>query len=70
MAGVINGRQSLVESTNSIVEVAGHLADSVRPTALYLTSNSELSFLPTSVAEHKVQRLGEAASKVKQLVSV
>lgn len=70
VAGVINGRQSLVESTNSIVEVAGHLADSVRPTALYLTSNSELSFLPTSVAEHKVQRLGEAASKVKQLVSV
>jgi 5-methyltetrahydropteroyltriglutamate--homocysteine methyltransferase len=70
VAGVMNGRQSLVESASSIVEVAGHLADTLRPPALYLTSNCELGFLPTSVAERKVQRLGEAANKVKELVSV
>jgi hypothetical protein len=29
-----------------------------------------LAFLPTGVAERKVQRLGEAARKVKELVSV
>jgi methionine synthase II (cobalamin-independent) len=70
VAGVMNGRQSLVESAESIIEIANHLADTVRPSALYLTSNCELAFLPTSVAERKVKRLGEAATKVKELVSV
>jgi methionine synthase II (cobalamin-independent) len=50
--------------------VARHLADTVRPRNLYLSSNCELGYLPTGVAEQKVQRLGEAARKVKELVSV
>jgi 5-methyltetrahydropteroyltriglutamate--homocysteine methyltransferase len=70
VAGVINGRSSILESSKSLVDVARHLADSVRPRELYLTSNCELGFLPTPVAEQKVQRLGEAARAVKELVSV
>jgi 5-methyltetrahydropteroyltriglutamate--homocysteine methyltransferase len=70
LAGVIDGRQSIVESTDNLVEAARHLADTVRPRDLYLSSNCELAFLPTVVAERKVQRLGEAAQKVKELVSV
>ncbi len=70
VAGVINGRSSILESPKNLVEVARHLADTVRPRNLYLTSNCELGYLPTAVAEQKVQRLGEAARKVKELVSV
>lgn len=70
VAGVINGRSSILESTDNLVEVARHIADTVRPRNLYLSSNCELGFLPTVVAERKVQRLGEAARKVKELVSV
>lgn len=70
LAGIINGRQSLIESTDSLVEVAGHIADTVRPRELYLSSNTELGYLPTAVAQQKVARLGEAARKVKDLVSV
>jgi methionine synthase II (cobalamin-independent) len=51
------------------VEVARHLVDTVRPRHLYLSSNCELGFLPAAVAERKVQRLGESARKVKELVS-
>jgi 5-methyltetrahydropteroyltriglutamate--homocysteine methyltransferase len=70
VAGVINGRTSILESTENTVAVARHLADRVRPRNLYLSSNCELGYLPTGVAERKVQRLGEAARKVKELISV
>jgi 5-methyltetrahydropteroyltriglutamate--homocysteine methyltransferase len=70
VAGVINGRDSNVESLDNLVEVARHLADTVKPRTLYLSSNCELAYLPTVVAERKVQRLGEAGRKLKELVSV
>jgi 5-methyltetrahydropteroyltriglutamate--homocysteine methyltransferase len=70
VAGIIDGRSSILESVDNTVDVARHLADTVRPRNLYLSSNCELAFLPTGVAERKVRRLGEAASKVKELVSV
>jgi 5-methyltetrahydropteroyltriglutamate--homocysteine methyltransferase len=70
VAGVINGRSSILESPKNLVEVARHLAEAVRPRNLYLSSNCELGYLPTVVAEQKVQRLGEAARTVKELVSV
>jgi 5-methyltetrahydropteroyltriglutamate--homocysteine methyltransferase len=70
VAGVINGRQSTLESVDRLVEVARHLADQVRPRNLYLSSSSELGYLPTAVAEQKVQRLGDATRKLKELVSV
>jgi len=70
VAGVINGRSSILESVENTVDVARHLADRVRPRNLYLTSNCELGYLPTVVAETKVQRLGEAARKLKELARV
>jgi 5-methyltetrahydropteroyltriglutamate--homocysteine methyltransferase len=70
VAGIINGRSSILESLDNTVEVARHLADTVRPRNLYLTSNCELGYLPTPVADRKVERLGEAARKAKELVSV
>lgn len=69
VAGVINGRNSLVEPVDELVELARRLTDTVRPNNLYLSSNCELGFLPTVVAERKVQRLGEAAREAKELVS-
>ena len=70
VAGIIDGRTSIVESLDNTVEVARHLADMVRPRNLYLTSNCELGYLPTVVAERKVLRLGEAARRARELVSV
>ena len=70
VAGIIDGRSSILESVDNTVEVARHLTDTVRPRNLYLSSNCELAFLPTTVAERKVQRLGEAGRKLKVLVSV
>ena len=70
VAGVINGRTSTLEPVDALVELARRLTDTVRPNNLYLSSSCELGFLPTVVAERKVQRLGEAARKARELVSV
>ena len=70
VAGIIDGRSSILESLDNTVEVARHLADTVRPRNLYLTSNCELGYLPTVVAELKVLRLGEAARTAREPVSV
>ena len=68
--GCLNGRSSGIESLDSTVELARRVADTVKPRNLYLTSNCELGYLPTTVAEKKVSRLGESARRVKELVSV
>lgn len=68
--GCFSGRSSGIESLESTVELARRVADTVRPRNLYLTSNCDLGFLPTAVAENKVRRLGESARQVKELVSV
>ncbi len=70
LIGCLNGRSSVIESLDSTVELARRVADTVRPRNLYLSSTCELGFLPTTVAEKKVQRLGEAANRLKELVSV
>jgi 5-methyltetrahydropteroyltriglutamate--homocysteine methyltransferase len=70
VAGLIDGRQSIVESTTDLVDAAAHLADVVRPATLYLSSNCELAYLPTVVAERKVERLGQTLARLKELVSV
>jgi 5-methyltetrahydropteroyltriglutamate--homocysteine methyltransferase len=70
VAGVMNGRGSLLESAEATAELARHLADRVSPRNLYLSSTCELGFLSTPLAEQKLQRLGEASRKARELVSV
>ena len=70
VAGVFNGRSSILEPVDATVDLVRHLAEGPAPRNLYLSSNCELGFLPTVTAERKVQRLGEVARKAKELVSV
>ena len=70
LIGCLNGRSSVVEPLEATVELARHIADTVQPRDLYLSSNCELQYLPTGVAEQKVRRLGEVAHKAKELVPV
>ena len=69
VAGCLNGRSSLLESLDETVDLIRHLAAAVRPTTLYVSSNSDLELLPTSVAEKKVLLLGEAARRAKERVA-
>ena len=69
VAGIVSGRDSTIESADRLVEAVRYLSERLQPPSLYLTSNCELTYLPTPVAERKVSTLGEAARRLKALVA-
>ena len=69
VAGIVSGRDSRIESTDNLVEAIRYLTERLQPPSLYLTSNCELTYLPTPVAERKVGSLGEAARRLNDLVA-
>ena len=62
VCGLVDGRNSLVESPKQLVEFASKIRDTLEPKALHLSSNSDMEYLPRTVAEKKVQSLGKAVS--------
>ena len=65
-AGCLDGRNSLVESTESITELVRRLRKEAAPPTITVTSNCDLEFLPESVARRKVEALGEAARRLRE----
>jgi len=68
VAGCLDGRSSAVESEHDIAAVAIRAAEQVKPPVLYVSSNSDLEFLPRDVAQKKVRTLGLAVRKLRQPV--
>jgi len=68
VAGTVDGRRSVVESDAHIADVVSHVAEVASPPVLYITSNSDLEFLPTEVAQRKIRALGAAARRLKEPV--
>lgn len=66
LAGCLDGRNSLVESVESITDLVRRLRREVAPPAITLTSSCDLEYLPETVARRKVERLGEAARRLKE----
>ncbi len=69
LAGAIDGRRSLVEDPAQVAAFAQRVAERLQPPTLYLSSNSELEMLPTTVAAQKVRVLGDAAARVKEALA-
>jgi 5-methyltetrahydropteroyltriglutamate--homocysteine methyltransferase len=69
LAGALDGRSSLLEETEPTADFVRRLADRVEPTSLFVSSNSELEFLPRDIARDKVLRLGEIAALLKSELS-
>jgi 5-methyltetrahydropteroyltriglutamate--homocysteine methyltransferase len=66
LAGTLDGRSSPVESIDGTVEFLLRAAEMVSPSVLYLSSNSELEYLPRDIARQKVGRLGEISARLKE----
>lgn len=69
LAGALDGRSSIVEPLEQTVSFLSRVADAVEPSSLFVSSNSELEFLPTDVAAAKVRRLGQVAAELKKVVA-
>ena len=66
LAGVLDGRSSPLESTEGTAGFARKVAETLQPPALFVSSNSDLEFLPRDLARQKVLRLGEVSARLKE----
>jgi 5-methyltetrahydropteroyltriglutamate--homocysteine methyltransferase len=66
VAGVIDGRRSVLESPAEIVGFVRRIRERLEPTTLFLSSGSELELAGPEVAPRKVEVLGEAARLLRE----
>lgn len=59
IAGIIDGRNSLMESKSSSKQLVSQIIKRLNPPVLYLSNNSDLEFLPEPVAKEKLKLLAE-----------
>lgn len=69
VAGVLDGRRSVLEPADHVSDFAVRAAERLQPTSLYLTSGSDLELLGEQVARRKVELLGEVAGRVRGSLS-
>ena len=62
--GCIDGRNSLIESTQDLRSLVEKLHTAISPNALYLSPNCDLEFLPSKIAEKKTRLLAELKNKL------
>jgi 5-methyltetrahydropteroyltriglutamate--homocysteine methyltransferase len=65
LAGALNGRNSLIEDVDTLVDEALRLRDRLGAADVALVPNCDLELLPWECAELKVRRLGEAAAALR-----
>ncbi|MGH2724756.1 MAG: hypothetical protein ACRDI0_10940 [Actinomycetota bacterium] len=66
LVGCVDGRRSVLETPDVAAKFVEQAAERLEPTALYVSSNSEVELLPRDVAEGKIRLLGEVATLVKE----
>jgi 5-methyltetrahydropteroyltriglutamate--homocysteine methyltransferase len=66
LAGVMDGRRSVLEPVEEAVALVRTAADAVGAPAVYVSSNCELEFLSRDLARRKVLRLGEVAARLRE----
>jgi 5-methyltetrahydropteroyltriglutamate--homocysteine methyltransferase len=66
LVGCLDGRRSVLESTEGTAAFVRRVAERLEPTELFISSGSDLELLPAELAREKVLRLGEATRLVKE----
>jgi 5-methyltetrahydropteroyltriglutamate--homocysteine methyltransferase len=69
VAGVLDGRRSVVEGAEEVADFVLGMVERLRPTSLHLSSGSDLELLGEQVARKKVEVLGETARRVREQLS-
>jgi 5-methyltetrahydropteroyltriglutamate--homocysteine methyltransferase len=69
VAGVLDGRRSVVETPDEVAGFVRTVVDRLQPSTLHLSSGSDLELLGEQVARKKVEALGETASRLREQLS-
>ncbi len=67
-AGIVDARNTKMESIEGLVETIGRLLEHVSPDRLYVNPSCGLEFLPRSRAFEKLQRLSEGARRAREVL--
>jgi methionine synthase II (cobalamin-independent) len=62
--GCVDGRNSLLESSEDLIRFVSKVREDLEPRSLSICPNSDLAFLPHSIAEKKVRLLSEIKKKM------
>jgi len=65
VCGCVDGRNSLIESPNQLKDIVQQLREELDPPNIKIAPNCSLEFLPSPVAERKVNLLGETRKLVR-----
>jgi hypothetical protein len=65
-AGVLDGRRSVIEDPADVAAFVRRAADRLEPTAVFVTSGSDLELAGPEVAGRKVGVLGDVARRLRQ----
>jgi 5-methyltetrahydropteroyltriglutamate--homocysteine methyltransferase len=66
LVGCLDGRNSLIEPADHVVDFVKRVADRLQPPAIYLSVSSDLELLPQATARQKVLAMGEAGRRLKE----
>lgn len=66
VAGCLDGRSSVLEDPDAVTAFVRRAADRLEPSALYVTSGSELELAGPEVAPRKLVALGEVARRLRE----
>ena len=66
VAGVLDGRRSVLEDPEELATFVVKAAERLRPSTLFVSSGSDLELLGEQVARKKVEVLGETARRVRE----
>lgn len=66
LVGCLDGRNSLIEPADHVVDFVERVANRLQPPAIHLSVSSDLELLPRATARQKVLAMGEAGRRLKE----
>jgi len=66
LVGCLDGRNSLIEPADHVVDFVKRVADRLEPSAIYVSASSDLELLPQATAGKKLVAMGEAGRRLKE----
>jgi len=66
LCGCVDARSSLIENPDSVLRFTDKVCEKLNPKAIYITTNTDLDFLPERIAQSKVRLIGSLAQKLRK----
>lgn len=68
LAGVLDGRRSVTEAAGDVSDFVAEVVERLQPTALFVSSGSDLELSGPQVAPNKVRALGRSAQMLREML--